>query len=397
MIEFIDLLRISLRQVLRQHKCYLGVILSIAFGTAGFILILTMGDEVKCSLNRDLDLLGGATVVKAFFRFSHNQRDWIRRPPWFYETTNAALRTILGVEYITAITMYNGVAIQGKSTYKFALFGVDEHFWEVNSVTPKTGSFFGVKEIKERTRVLVLGKELAKKIYGIDKNPVGELLSLNDALYQVTGTLDAVSSKRLSDFAYIPITTQSDQVANLQPTRIHLRCRSLNDVESVANTIPCIVIAHQPAEDLHVEVAWGQLRYIKCVVWLVELFIYFSVSATLILGGFGIWNGIMSAVKARTREIGLKKAMGADELDIMLQFLSESISLSLTAAIIGILLGLSCVAVAVTLLKSELPYMQLITYSGMAVVFALVLGIGAGFYPSLRASRMEVVAAIRYE
>jgi putative ABC transport system permease protein len=121
------------------------------------------------------------------------------------------------------------------------------------------------------------------------------------------------------------------------------------------------------------------------------------VAASLILGGFGIWNMMMSAVRSRTREIGLKKAMGAKGRDILSQFLTESLSLSMVAALVGVLAGRLGVELISLWLGSRPSEVLFFASTGLGLAFAMVIGVGAGLYPSLQASRMTVVHALRYE
>ena len=168
-------------------------------------------------------------------------------------------------------------------------------------------------------------------------------------------------------------------------------------VEKVAAEIPEVVRAHQSAESLRVQVAWEPLKHVTRMAWWVETFTNLAVFATLILGGFGIWNIMMNSVRSRTREIGLKKAMGAEDRDIMAQFLAEALCLSLGGAIAGIALSRAAVEFTCFLLDSRPSEDLFFLCVGMGLLFAAVLGIGAGISPSLRASRMEVVSAVRYE
>ncbi len=166
---------------------------------------------------------------------------------------------------------------------------------------------------------------------------------------------------------------------------------------SVAAAIPGVVEAYQSAENLLVEVSWENLDQVKQVAWWIEFFIYLAFASTLILGGMGIWNIMMAAVRSRTREIGLKKAMGAEDMDILAQFLTEALSLSLVSAILGVALGRVLVELLgwwIGMRPSEELFFTCLTIS---LFFAVVLGVGAGLYPSLQAARMEVVSATRYE
>jgi putative ABC transport system permease protein len=194
------------------------------------------------------------------------------------------------------------------------------------------------------------------------------------------------------------LTTAQDRISGLtRPNRIYLRCNTWDDVDKVAPRIPPAVLAAQAVSGLKVEVAWDQLKRIKAVAWWVELFIYSSIAATLILGGVGIWNVMMAAVRSRTREIGLKKAMGAEDRDILAQFLTEALCLSLGSALVGMALGRVAVEIMGFALGIRPPETLFLLCLVMGLLFSLGLGIGAGLYPSIQASRMEVVSAIRYE
>jgi putative ABC transport system permease protein len=131
--------------------------------------------------------------------------------------------------------------------------------------------------------------------------------------------------------------------------------------------------------------------------WWVVLFIIVAILATLALGGFGIWNGMMSAVQARTREIGLKKAMGAEDQDILKQFLSEAVCLGVGSAMVGILLGHLAITWIAALLESHPPRPFFLASVALGLMLSLTISLVAGFYPARRASQMDVVTAMRYE
>ena len=247
-----------------------------------------------------------------------------------------------------------------------------------------------------RQKVCVLGSELARRIFG-DQTAVGSIISIDRDIYRVLGILGGLGVGDRTQFAFVPLTTASDRIQNLRRDRLYIRCATWDDVERVAGAVPSVVTSHQSSDRLRVVFAGEQLKRVKRIVWWVECFIYLSVFATFVLGGFGIWNGMMSAVQARTREIGLKKAMGAEDGDILAQFLTEALCLSLGSAILGIGFGRTIVQVISSFLSSQPSEHLFFRFMILGLVCALLLGVGAGFYPALRASRMEVVKAIRYE
>jgi putative ABC transport system permease protein len=397
LIRYRDLLFISMRQVARQYRRYFGIVLSIAFGTAGVIVILTMGDEVKLNLNKDLELLGGATVIKCWFERGLSPNERVSEFKEFNPKIAEAVRGLPGVATASLITFAPGNAIWNEQEFSgFTLLGIDEYYWDVTTVRVIGGAFFGPDEVRERQRVCVLGRLLALKIFG-SIDVIGSQLPIRGTVYRVVGILGGANAGDREECAFIPFTTVNDRVDQLMPSRLYVRSRTWDEVPAVAEAIPTTVAQFKNIEGLLVDVPWGPLQHLKRIVLWVELFVIFAITATLVLGGFGIWNGMMTAVKARTREIGLKKAMGAQDFDILFQFQAEAVCLSVGAALLGVGLGRVAVELLARALDSHPPENQFFIYAGLSLIFSILLGSCSGIYPSIRASRMEVVSAIKYE
>ena len=387
-----DLLYVSIRQVLRHRRRYLGVVLAISLGVAGFISVITMSRDVKRNINRDLALIGGVTLIRL-----HWENAPFQKPQWFRDDTISDLRRLPGVDEVSPLAQTWSYSIQQGRKYPFMLLAVDESFWATRGFWPLKGRLFGPEEVDGRQREVVLGADLAQKIFGTQE-VVGSLLEINHDLYRVAGVLGGLVDGGLSDAAFLPLTTAQDRIPGLSLTnRLYVRCFTWDDVAQVAAAIPGIVQAHQSPEHLRVEVFWEGLKRVRHVVWWIESFIYVAIGATLILGGLGIWNVMMAAVRSRTREIGLKKAMGAEDKDILAQFLSEALCLSLSAALVGVALGRLVMEITGFILGSHPPEELFLLCLVLGLLFAVGLGVGAGLYPSLMASRMEVVSAVRYE
>jgi putative ABC transport system permease protein len=387
-----DLMRVSVRQVLRHRRRYIGVVLAIALGVAGFLNIVTMTREVKKNFNENLDLIGGVTVLRIYF---DNQRSY--RPQWFRNQTLAALKQLNGVQELSLTSVKYGKTNFKGQLYHFSTIAVDEGFWQVRNFWPLTGKLFGLDAVSEHKREVVLGAELAKKIFG-DTQVRGKDLEVNDEIYRITGVLGGVTDSGLANAVFMPLTTAADRFSGrFLADRLYLRCATWDDVGAVAAAIPGIVQSHQSPEELHIEVAWEALKRVQLLAWWIEFLIYLATSATFLLGGVGIWNVMMAAVTSRTREIGLKKAMGAEDRDILAQFLSEALCLSVGAALLGAGLGRILMEILSRVIESRPPENLFFFGVTLAILFAVVIGVGAGLYPSIRASRMEVVSAIRYE
>jgi putative ABC transport system permease protein len=391
-LRFDDLVRVSLRQVVRHRRRYIGVVLAIAIGVAGFISIITMGQDVKRNFNEDLAFIGGVTIIRSVLDF---------RPQ--LPITKFHHDTIESVEKIPGVSVVSPVGIthlqffwQGRPDYLTAV-AVDDNFWKMRNLTAVTGTLFGAREVKGRERVVVLGKILAKKLFGT-YDVAGRTIQLDRDIYRVTGVVEGLRDISMEKSVFVPLTTATDRF-DREPVadRLYVRCATWDDVPAVAAAIPKVVKAHQSAENLLVEVSWENLEHVKRVAFWIEFFIYLAFAATLILGGMGIWNIMMAAVRTRTREIGLKKAMGAEDRDILAQFLTEALCLSLVAAIVGVALGRVLVELLGMWIGMRPPEELFFTCLAFSLVFAILLGVGSGLYPSVQAARMEVVSATRYE
>lgn len=358
--------------------------------------MLTLGDQLRHDMNRDLDLLGGATVILAGFTTS---TDTTAPPQSFLPETVEAIRSLPEVESVSVSTEHvDWLAIywRGK-TVATPLLGVDEHYWHTGSLAASKGRLFGAQEVASGERVCVLGEELAHNLFGTE-DPVGQYLPIRAEVFKIIGVVGGLQVGDRKKFALLPLTTAVRRSNGImRADRLMVRCRAWDGVLAVGAAIPGILAQHQNPKFLKVDIATKQLERVVSMIWWVQLFVAISIAATLTVGGFGIWNGMMSSVTARTREIGLKKAMGAEQRDILAQFLCEALALSLSAALVGIGLAFIVVQTAGAYLQDK-PSMGLFALNaGISFVFSAVLGVATGFYPALRAARMDSVAAIRYE
>jgi putative ABC transport system permease protein len=346
------------------------VVLAIALGVAGFLNIVTMTREVKKNFNENLDLIGGVNIVTIYF---DNTRSY--RPQWFRNQTMAALRQLNGVKELTLTSAKWAQTNWRGEKFSFSAIAVDGAFWQVRNFWPLTGRLFGFDTVTERKRECVVGEELARKIFG-DIQVKGKTLEINQEIFLIDGVLGGVTDSNLANSVILPITTAEDRMAGrLLADRAYIRCNTWDDVSTVAAAIPGIVKSCQSPEELHIEVAWEALKRVQQLAWWIEFLIYLATSATFLLGGVGIWNVMMAAVTSRTREIGLKKAMGAEDRDIMAQFLSEALCLSGAAALLGAGLGRILMEILSYIIGSRPPEDLFLFGVTLAFLFAVLIGV----------------------
>jgi putative ABC transport system permease protein len=181
------------------------------------------------------------------------------------------------------------------------------------------------------------------------------------------------------------------------PNRMQLRMRRLEDVEPMAQIIPDIVSQKQQSLHLKVEFAGEDLRKVLGIVRWVRILLTLGIASSLILGCMGIWQGTFATVRERTREVGLKLAMGAERWDIWAQFLGEAICKSVLGGILGIVLGAVCIYITGFFLHIPIVWTKFGQDSLLCVGAATLVGVVGGMYPAILASRMDAVHALRYE
>ena len=372
--------------------------MTIILGSAGLIVMITMGRSVENNISNDLEIIGNATRLKVFLKTQSINPSLSSLKPFSQQTINA-IKDLEGVNQVGAIVRkhdYTKLSYQNSSSH-FQLLGVDAPFWKVHGSSAQSGALFSESDLLTHRPVCVLGQRAAHELFQ-DIDPIGKFIGIGNSLYQVIGVLDNISMPDKIRYVFLPLTTAQDRLSNVTPVhKLYIRCSSWDDVNSVLEQIPKVVAQHQPNTEVEIFYPEEILSRVKAISFGVKIFVKLALVATFVLGGIGIWNIMMMAVRSRTREIGLKKAIGAEDHDILFQFLAESLMLSIGATIIGFLLGWAGVTFVARILQNNPPQDLFWLSTGISFSFSLVLGIVAGLAPAIKASKMEVVNALRYE
>lgn len=391
-----DLFRVSLRQVIRQRG--FGVILSIALGITAFIALSVLGREIRYKVGQDMVLMGGVNVIQVYMDDRHYPGQPLRG---FSEATVEAIRKLPGVGLVSQ-NLWGAKTFPIRTyedrTIGVEFIGIDQYFFDVYSLNLTAGRTFTREDIEQRRRVCLLGREAARNIYGSPEKALHELLFLERDVFEVVGVINGVMLGSWGLGGFLPYTTMIDRnwVSN-KVTRLFVRAIGWEDIASIVQALPGVVERHQYAPHLEVRTQAEQLERIKGTFMWVEALLWLGIAASLMLGGFGIWYGTFAAVRARTREVGLKKAMGASDADILAQFLAEALCKSVAGGVLGILLGVAVVETGSLFLGVDISYPLLAASSVGSIVFSALIGVAGGLYPAIQASRMDVVSALRFE
>lgn len=396
MIAMSDLFRVSLRQVVRQRG--FGVILSIALGITAFIVLSVLGREIRYKVGQDMVLMGGVNVIQVFM----DDKAYPGQPQReFYPDTVKALRALPGVGMVSRNMRGGqvfGLRTSGERTINMDFIGIDQYFADVYSLTLVAGRLFDATDMERRRRVAMLGREAAQMLYDEPADAVGKLLILGKDVFEVVGVVSGVMLGAWGRGGFLPYTTMIDRNwSSGRVDRLFVRAIGWEDVAPIVRRIPEVVREHQAAPYLEIRTQDEQLARIQTTFMWVEVLLWLGIVASLMLGGFGIWYGTFAAVRARTREVGLKKAMGGADADILAQFLAEALCKSLAGGVLGIVVGVLLVELGSWALGTGISYPLLLASSVGSIVFSALIGVAGGLYPAIQASRMDVVSALRFE
>ena len=390
-----DLITMCWRSVLRNRRRYKAVMAGIAVGAAGFIIIQTMGDSVEKKMGEHLELLGEATVMKAQWR-----NDDSYHPGEYYMSDVKKLKNIPHVMAVApVVTLPSVEAVFKSNEWTPGLMGIDHEFWVTQTAKLEKGRLIGPTDVVGRKMVCVVGENVLKHLLKLP-NPVGEVIGVGSLKFEIIGVLGGIQNNDLQRMIVLPITTAQSLFPGLYWIReIYLRVDDWNYVEPVREEALRVLRESHPGYESGLELIYypRRLEKVKSTVLLVKMFIYAALGVTVVLGGLGITSVMLAAIQDRTREIGLRKALGAKEEIILLQFLIEAVLISLIAGVISVALGIFFVNFLKGPLGVEISRAMLSLSIFLGLFFTLLLGIVSGIYPSLKASRMDSVTAMRFE
>lgn len=395
-------------QAIRSNKMRSALtMLGIIIGIASVIAIVGIGDAVKGSMNKEFESFG----LNRGYVYLAGQGDTFDSDMINAEDVELISRVyadkIDGImPYLTATQTF----ADRKKNINVSLTGVNEKYNKITKVTMTKGRFIVAEDVNSGRNVAVLEQKSVKKIFPNDSNPVGKVFTLNNAdqstsTYLLIGIYKEPASmlagmmgetfSMLVPYTYIEgnLTMGSGGYYALD-----IGVKQGVDVDQTMKEIVSLVEKRHGNADRKmygVQTAESQMGTINNVLGMLQTFIGAIAAISLVVGGIGIMNIMLVSVTERTREIGIRKAIGANNKDIMIQFIIESVILSCIGGLIGITLGVSIAGIAVVIMKMKLvvqPMVILFTW-----VFSASIGIFFGYYPARKAAQLDPIDALRYE
>lgn len=325
-----------------------------------------------------------------------------------YEDAEAIIKEIPNVEAATSYNTGMGTFIWRENDLGANFYGVMSSYTQVEDAEVKEGRFFTAEEDTASAKVVVLGSQLAGDLFN-GQTPVGQRIRINKETFEVIGVMKEQGSsgfQNMDTIAFIPANTAQKILLGIRHVNsIRVKVDSADNLDDVVDDIRFLLrdrhnLTEAKVDDFSVRNTKEAIEVLTSITDSLKFFLAAIAAISLIVGGVGVMNIMLASVNERIKEIGLRKAVGAKRRDLMIQFLGESVTITLVGGIIGIIIG-SLISFLVAVTARYLGYdwdLVISPFSVFAGFFvALAVGIIFGIYPAGRAAKFNPIEALRYE
>lgn len=400
-----NIFKVSITAVLVNKTRTFLTSLGIIIGVASVILLVSIGTGVRKYVTDSFNELGTdlLLVVPGKLNFGGGGG---REEPSSASAVNNKLtlkvadglsRSLGNSALVTPIMTSGAVAKYGSQSLSTSLTGVLANYTDVRKTTVTQGRFFTGSEVDRNAKVAVIGSTVADEVFGV-QDPLGKEIQLNDRRYKVIGILESKGSTFGNDqdnLAIIPISALQEQLDTDKVGYFYVKVGSGENLDATTKKVKQVLMERYNFKEDEFDVTSSQelLKTITGILSTLTIALGGIAAISLIVGGIGIMNIMLVSVTERTREIGLRKAVGAKPSDILIQFLIEAVVLSVIGGVIGILLGSSGALLLSRFIKTSVTLWSVL----LAFGFSSLVGIVFGVWPARKASRLSPIEALRYE
>ncbi len=407
-------LRIASR-ALAKNKLRAGLtVLGVVIGIAAVTTMVSLGQSASQLVQGQFDALGTNVVFVLPEQRRQNGVAQGNALTLTAKDSDAIAAECSSVLASSPLVGFGGQVIYGNANFSpKEMFGVGADYLMVRNWPLQAGGFFSEREINSAAKVCVIGHTLVAKLFQTT-SPVGQTIRIKNIPFRIIGVLEEKGANMMGDdqdnIVLIPYTTVRKRLYGSEFDNVHailLSARSAKLATEARTEVSQILherhrILPGEAADFTVQDTAEIARVVGTVTGTLTMMLAAIAGISLLVGGVGIMNIMLVSVTERTREIGIRMAIGARSGDILRQFLVEAILLSCIGGVLGFALGIGMSTGATMLINSltsgtKWPVVISLPAAGVAFLFAAMVGVFFGYYPALRASRLDPIDALRYE
>jgi putative ABC transport system permease protein len=405
-MSFFMILRVALKALNRNKMRTALTMLGMIIGVAAVITMVALGTGAQSSIEAQIQTAGTNMIIVMSGNFTQGGvRQGQGNASTLTPDDASEIAKLPGVQYAAAGVNTRGQMVAGNQNWNTQLQGTDIDLPLIRSWTVAMGSFFTSIDVTTASKVVVLGSIVRDELFGPDEDPVGKVIRIQNQPFTIVGVLaskgQSGGGQDQDDVAFAPYTTVMKKIRGITfIQQVQVSAASSAEVALVADRIASLLRTRhkiQPGEpdDFMVRTIEEMANVRKEATQTMTALLASIAGVSLLVGGIGIMNIMLVSVTERTREIGLRMAIGARGRDVLLQFLVEAVVLSLFGGGIGIALGVG-LSQGVTLWQGW-PTAVSTDAVAIAFGFAAAIGVFFGFYPARKAAALDPIDALRFE
>jgi len=410
MISFAETLRLALLALRRNPMRSFLTALGIIIGVSAVIAMVSIGEGAKSRIRAQIES-SGTNVVLLFSGSSSSggmRGGMGSQPTITYDDLRAIQTELPSVRAAAPLSRTSSLAISETATWTTTVYGTTPEYFLIRNWTVADGATFTASDLAGRTKTAVIGQTVAAELFGKGTDPLGQVIRINNAPYNVIGLLESKGQGGMGEdqdnAIFVPLSSFQARIqgglSQFVRGPIYVSAVSTEAIDLLRKEIGVLLRdRHRLADDqeddfstMSMAEMTGMLTSATTTLTTLLASIAF---VSLFVGGIGVMNIMLVSVTERTREIGIRMAVGAQPTDIMAQFLIEALTLAAIGGVIGVLLGIGVGQLLASrfgwsmVVRSDIVILALVVSAGVGVLF--------GLYPARKASRLDPIEALRYE
>ena len=404
-----NLLKIAFRAIANNaFRSFLSM-LGIIIGVAAVIVMMAIGQGSKESIRKNISQMGTNVIM---VRPGSDMMRGVRQDPSSMQTLKISdYETILKekkyITYVSPEVTASGQAIYGANNTNTSIYGESPDYLDIKQWEVEEGVAFTEEDVKKNAKVCIVGKTIVDDLFPNGGDPIGKTIRFKSIPFRICGVLKSKGYNNWGmdqdNVIIAPYTTVMKRIAaqtyfssiNCSAITEELSEEAIEELTGILRSNHKIKDTSGDSDDFTIRSQQEMMETMTSTMDTVTIILVVAAAFSLLVAGIGIMNIMLVSVTERTKEIGLRMSVGARGIDISNQFLIESIIISLTGGVLGILLGelIAMLANAIFHLPTSVPGWSIV----VSFIVCTIIGIGFGYFPARKAARMDPIEAIRYE
>jgi putative ABC transport system permease protein len=390
LLKLLPSIKLAMKNIKSSKLRAVLTMLGIIIGVSSVIALVSIGQSSTQSVSQQINSLGTNLLTVSVMDSTEGQ---------LKETDVDTLKKLNGVK--DAAPTVNGriTAVNGKTSTQVSLIGTTASYQSIRDTKVADGRFLADIDNEYRQKIAVLGSDTATTLFGGD-DPVGKEVQINGTSYKVVGVLESKGSsigQSGDSVIIIPLSTAQRVLETTDIQSVYVQAQNANMLTFVQNELEraLMPLFHNNSDSYSVTNQQDVLDTMSSVSKTMTMLLGGIASISLLVGGIGIMNIMFVSVSERTKEIGIRKAIGAKRKDILMQFLIESIVLSGLGGIIGVGVGFIAIKIYSVITSTSVTFSP--PFTVIAFGFSLLVGVVFGVFPANKASKLHPIQALRFE